>query len=39
MGNKIVLLEEGQSTEFKDIHEIEKKYPDKELATIIPTVQ
>ncbi len=28
-----------RSTEFKDIHELEKKYPDKELAAIIPTVK
>ncbi|MCE4047541.1 MULTISPECIES: antibiotic biosynthesis monooxygenase [Bacillaceae] len=28
-----------RSTEFKDIHELEKKYPDKELASVIPTVK
>ena len=28
-----------RSSEFKDIHELEKKYPDKELASIIPIVK
>ncbi|UJF31298.1 antibiotic biosynthesis monooxygenase family protein [Paenibacillus hexagrammi] len=26
------------SSEFKKIHELEKKYPDQELANIIPTI-
>jgi len=28
-----------RSEEFKQIHELEKKYPDQELAAIIPQVQ
>jgi len=28
----------ARSQEFKDIHELEKKYPDQELAAIIPKV-
>ena len=28
----------ARSKEFKQIHELEKKYPDKELASIIPKV-
>ncbi|GKV69778.1 hypothetical protein NCCP2716_22760 [Sporosarcina sp. NCCP-2716] len=28
----------ARSQEFKDIHELEKKYPDQELASIIPKV-
>ncbi|MBD7984920.1 antibiotic biosynthesis monooxygenase [Sporosarcina sp. Sa2YVA2] len=27
-----------RSSEFKEIHELEKKYPDQELASIIPKV-
>ncbi len=27
-----------RSTEFKRIHELENKYPDQELASIVPTV-
>ncbi|MCI3924661.1 antibiotic biosynthesis monooxygenase [Paenibacillus sp. TRM 82003] len=27
-----------QSEEFKKIHELEKKYPDQELAAVVPTV-
>ncbi|MRX71545.1 antibiotic biosynthesis monooxygenase [Bacillus lacus] len=28
-----------QSEEFKKIHELEKKYPDQELAAIVPTIR
>ncbi|MDP4162780.1 MAG: antibiotic biosynthesis monooxygenase [Bacillota bacterium] len=28
-----------RSEDFKKIHELEKKYPDKELAAIVPTVK
>jgi heme-degrading monooxygenase HmoA len=28
-----------RSEEFKKIHDLEKKYPDKELAAVIPTVK
>ena len=27
-----------RSNQFKEIHELEKKYPDQELANVIPTV-
>ncbi|RLQ95501.1 antibiotic biosynthesis monooxygenase family protein [Falsibacillus albus] len=27
------------SKEFKQIHELEKKYPDQELAAVVPTIQ
>ncbi|RDI45961.1 antibiotic biosynthesis monooxygenase family protein [Falsibacillus pallidus] len=27
------------SSEFKEIHDLEKKYPDQELAAVIPTVE
>ncbi|WDF03198.1 MULTISPECIES: antibiotic biosynthesis monooxygenase family protein [Shouchella] len=32
-------LEWVRSQEFKDIHDLEKKYPDQELANIVPTVR
>ncbi|EIT87416.1 putative enzyme involved in biosynthesis of extracellular polysaccharides [Fictibacillus macauensis ZFHKF-1] len=28
-----------RSQQFKDIHDLEKKYPDQELAAIVPTVR
>ncbi|MHC8517829.1 antibiotic biosynthesis monooxygenase family protein [Sporosarcina sp. ITBMC105] len=31
-------LKWARSEEFKEIHELEKKYPDQELASIIPKV-
>ncbi|MEZ7172864.1 antibiotic biosynthesis monooxygenase [Sporosarcina sp. OR05] len=31
-------LQWARSEEFKEIHELEKKYPDQELASIIPKV-
>ncbi|MCF6139361.1 antibiotic biosynthesis monooxygenase family protein [Pseudalkalibacillus berkeleyi] len=37
--NKKSYLEWVRSDDFKRIHELEKKYPDKELADIIPKVQ
>ncbi|GAE25857.1 hypothetical protein JCM9140_1878 [Halalkalibacter wakoensis JCM 9140] len=36
--NKENYLNWVRSKEFKDIHELEKKYPDQELASIIPEV-
>ncbi|MCK6255282.1 antibiotic biosynthesis monooxygenase [Fictibacillus sp. KIGAM418] len=32
-------LEWVRSTQFKEIHDMEKKYPDQELAAIVPTVR
>lgn len=31
-------LQWARSEEFKEIHELEKKYPDQELASVIPKV-
>lgn len=36
---KELYLKWARSDEFKKIHELEKKYPDKELASIVPTVK
>ncbi|WP_409299721.1 antibiotic biosynthesis monooxygenase family protein [Peribacillus sp. SCS-155] len=37
--NKETYLDWVRSEEFKQIHDLEKKYPDKELAAIVPKVR